>query len=160
VRALLDGLPAGSYLALYDGSDTSPAFKAAQQVYNQTGAAPYHLRSPQRIAQFFDGLELVEPGVVSCSRWRPEPSPLGPDPEVETFGGIGRKPVTGPAVPQTAAGALLTAPRPARRGRHRWTWPPASAGQLAAALRRLDMAAEVTGRSVHAWAPGGKPARC
>ena len=48
-------------------------------------------RSPEEIASFFEGLELVEPGVVSCTRWRPDPSPSGPPAEVDAFGGVGRK---------------------------------------------------------------------
>ena len=38
-----------------------------------TGAVPYTLRTPDEIAGFFAGLELVEPGVVSCPLWRPDP---------------------------------------------------------------------------------------
>jgi O-methyltransferase involved in polyketide biosynthesis len=92
VSELVAGLPPGSYLALYDGSDVSAAFNAAQDGYNQTGAAPYHLRSPERIAAFFDGLHLIEPGVVPCTRWRPDPSPFGPPADSETYGGLGHKP--------------------------------------------------------------------
>jgi S-adenosyl methyltransferase len=57
-------------------------------------AVPYHLRSREQIAGFFDGLELIEPGVVSCPRWRPDPAgPSGGLPaEVDAFGGVGRKP--------------------------------------------------------------------
>jgi hypothetical protein len=43
------------------------------------------------ITRFFDGLELVEPGVVSCSRWRPEALPWGAPDEVDEFCGVGRK---------------------------------------------------------------------
>jgi len=89
---LVAGLPAGSYLALYDGSDVSAAFNAAQDAYNQTGAAPYFLRSPAQIAAFFDGLDLIHPGVVPCTRWRPDPTPFGPPAEAETYGGLGHKP--------------------------------------------------------------------
>jgi hypothetical protein len=52
---------------------------------------PYTLRSPEEIASFFDGLELVEPGVVSCPLWRPDPDD-GPPTPVDAFGGVGRKP--------------------------------------------------------------------
>jgi hypothetical protein len=94
VRRLLGGLPPGSYLALSDGTDTDPAGVEAQERYNQSGAVPYRLRSPAQIAGFFAGLELVEPGVVSCSRWRPDPAEAagGPPAEVPAFGGVGRKP--------------------------------------------------------------------
>jgi len=96
VKQLLDALPSGSYLALNDGTAivNKERVEEAQRLYNQSGAVPYHPRSPQQIAGFFEGLELLEPGVVSCSRWRPEPA--GPDgglpAEVDMFGGVGRKP--------------------------------------------------------------------
>jgi hypothetical protein len=93
VRRLLGGLPPGSYLALSDGTDTDPAGVEAQERYNQSGAVPYRLRSPAQIAGFFAGLELVEPGVVSCSRWRPDPAEAArPPAEVAAFGGVGRRP--------------------------------------------------------------------
>ncbi|MEU8102316.1 SAM-dependent methyltransferase [Nonomuraea muscovyensis] len=71
VQRLLAPLPAGSYLALSDGTDTNPALVAAVDSYNSRAAYPYHLRSPEAIASFFEGLELVEPGVVPTPRWRP-----------------------------------------------------------------------------------------
>jgi hypothetical protein len=91
VRRLLDGLAPGSYLTLCDGTDTDPAGVAAQEGYNQSGAVPYRLRSPEQLARFFDGLELVEPGVVSCPLWRPDPAAAPPQP-VHAYGGVGRKP--------------------------------------------------------------------
>ena len=43
-------------------------------------------------------LDLLAPGVVSCSRWRPDPSPLGEPPaEVDEFCGVARKPPAPPA---------------------------------------------------------------
>ena len=94
VRRLLGILASGSYLALYDGTDTNPAGVEAQERYNQSGAVPYKLRGPQQIAGFFDGLELVEPGVVSVSHWRPNPAEAagGLPAHVDAFGGVGRKP--------------------------------------------------------------------
>ncbi len=91
VRRLLDGLPSGSYLALYDGADVNDAFNEAQRGYNASGAVPYYLRSPDRIGQFFDGLDLVEPGVVPVPQWRPDLSPLGAAANVYAYGGAGRK---------------------------------------------------------------------
>jgi len=90
VRRLLGGLPSGSYLVLYDGTDTDKAGVEAQEGYNRSGAVPYILRSPEQIAGFFDGLELVEPGVVPCPQWRPDPADLPT--EVAAVGGVGRKP--------------------------------------------------------------------
>jgi S-adenosyl methyltransferase len=92
VRRLVDGLPSGSYLMLQDGTTLSKANEEALQDYNQSGAVPYNLRDPEQIVGFFDGLELVEPGVVPIQQWRPDVAPVAPRAEVNGFGGIGRKP--------------------------------------------------------------------
>jgi len=90
VSRLLAGLPSGSYFALYDGADTNEAFNEAQRGYNDSGAVPYHLRSPEQFARFFEGLELVEPGVVPVPHWRPDPD--APAVEIYSYCGVGRKP--------------------------------------------------------------------
>jgi O-methyltransferase involved in polyketide biosynthesis len=92
VGRLMDAVPSGSYLTMNDGTDTSEEVVEAARIWNQSANPTYHLRSPERIARFFDGLELVEPGVVSPPRWRPEPSPAGPAPEIDSACGMGRKP--------------------------------------------------------------------
>jgi O-methyltransferase involved in polyketide biosynthesis len=92
VQRLLDPLASGSYLSLYDGTDTNPAGVAAQEEYNRSGAVPYRLRSPAQITGFFEGLELVDPGVVPVSRWRPDPAAGDLPAAVDAFGGVGRKP--------------------------------------------------------------------
>jgi len=93
VTRLLDGLPSGSYLSINDGTKVvgGPVFEEAQEGYNESGAVPYELRTPEEIAGFFDSLDLVEPGVVSCPLWRPDPE-AGVPVEVDAFGGVGRKP--------------------------------------------------------------------
>jgi O-methyltransferase involved in polyketide biosynthesis len=72
LRRYLDALPAGSYLALCDGTDTSPALNDAVAAYNANSASSYHLRSPERVAAFFDGLTPVPPGIVAASQWQRE----------------------------------------------------------------------------------------
>ncbi|NHI11742.1 S-adenosyl methyltransferase [Streptomyces sp. KO7888] len=72
VSTLLSGLPAGSYLALSDGTNGNEALNSAVEAYNGQSANTYHLRSPQEIATYFAGLTLVEPGVVSTATWRPD----------------------------------------------------------------------------------------
>ena len=91
VRRLLDAAPPGSYLALTDGTNTNPEANKAQQMYNDSGAVGYYLRAPEQIAAFFDGLELVEPGVVQVPRWRADPPPTGRLAQVPHWGGVGRK---------------------------------------------------------------------
>jgi hypothetical protein len=92
VSTLVAGLPSGSYFALYDGANVNEAFNDAQRGYNESGADPYYLRSPEQIARFFDGLEVLEPGVVPTAEWRPDPSPFGAPVAAYTYGGVGHKP--------------------------------------------------------------------
>lgn len=72
---IADALPPGGYLAIADLAGTGPGQNAALRYYNQTGAVPYHARSPEQITRFFDGLELVGPGVVPVHQWRPGHDP-------------------------------------------------------------------------------------
>jgi len=88
VSKAMDAVPSGSYLALYDSAPVSPEVVEAARIWNESAALPYHLRSTDRLAQFFEGLELVEPGLVPVTRWRPETEAR----EVEQYGGVGRKP--------------------------------------------------------------------
>jgi len=92
VERLVGAVPSGSYLAMNDGTDTSEEVVEAARIWNQSANPTYHLRSPDRIARFFDGLELVEPGVVSPPRWRPDPSPAGLPAEIDSACGVARKP--------------------------------------------------------------------
>jgi len=91
VERLVDRLPSGSYLMLQDGTVISQENAEALADYNQSGAIPYHLRTPEQIAGFFADLDLVEPGVLPIQLWRPEVTPAEPIAGVNTYGGIGRK---------------------------------------------------------------------
>jgi hypothetical protein len=91
IRRLLDGLPSGSFLVLYDGTATDESFAEAQEGYDETGAVPYRLRKPEQVIGFFEGLELLEPGVVPVALWRPEPSPFDSGPRAHAYGGVGRR---------------------------------------------------------------------
>lgn len=91
VDELLDAFPPGSYLALADSVRAGDAHIAAGENYAETGAVPYQLRSPEEIAGFFHGLDLIEPGVVPVQDWRPDPAPF-PAVPVDTLGAVGRKP--------------------------------------------------------------------
>jgi hypothetical protein len=97
---LMDALPAGSYLAIADGVAGSGSVDDAQQRYNGAAAVPYHLRRPDQLASFFDGLDLIEPGVVPCPQWKPDASGApsasgagaGPTDEAAVYCGVARKP--------------------------------------------------------------------
>jgi hypothetical protein len=51
----------------------------------------YRLRTFEQLAGFFDGLELVEPGVVPAVRWRPEPGYSPGTGSEQATCGVGRK---------------------------------------------------------------------
>ncbi|MGP4005815.1 SAM-dependent methyltransferase [Streptomyces sp. 4N124] len=90
VRRLQTALCPGSYFVHYDSTDTDEELKRAQQGYDDTGAIPYVLRSPQQLAAYYEGLELLEPGIVSCPLWHAEPGTT-PKP-TDVYGGVARKP--------------------------------------------------------------------
>ena len=90
VDALLDGLPSGSYLSINDSVNTSEALEEALRVYEASGAVPYRTRTPEQFAGYFEGLELVEPGVVNVDDWRPDPG-AARGPEIPQLGALGRK---------------------------------------------------------------------
>jgi S-adenosyl methyltransferase len=92
IGQLMSVMAPGSYLALSDGTDTSEAFTEAVRHYNENSANTYHPRSPEQITAFFAGLELVEPGVVELSRWRPDAAGIHDIGEVPGMCGVGRKP--------------------------------------------------------------------
>ncbi|HEX6197341.1 MAG TPA: SAM-dependent methyltransferase [Jiangellaceae bacterium] len=91
VRRLMAGLPSGSYLATSDSVDTSEGVVEAARIWNQSANPTYTVRSPEQIAGYFEGLELVEPGVGPLAQWRPDPD-AGPPEGVDGYGGLGRKP--------------------------------------------------------------------
>jgi O-methyltransferase involved in polyketide biosynthesis len=95
---LMDALPSGSYLAIADGVAASEYLDSAQRRYdaqrrfNGSTPVPYRLRPPDQIASFFDGLDLVEPGVVPCPRWKPDaPDADGPADGAAAYCGVARK---------------------------------------------------------------------
>jgi hypothetical protein len=89
VQALVSGLPSGSYLAMSDGTATSERVIESHRQYNENGAVPYHLRQVSDFTAFFDGLELVDPGVVPISDWRPDGDAHA---DVDGYGAVARKP--------------------------------------------------------------------
>jgi len=101
VHSVMDAMAPGSYLLIADGVEVEgdEAAQKAQDEYNDSGAAPYLLRPLSDLRSLFDGLEFVEPGLVSITQWRPDdtsglPS-IGmsePEPLKNVFGGLARKP--------------------------------------------------------------------
>jgi O-methyltransferase involved in polyketide biosynthesis len=94
VNRLLDAVPSGSYLAIAHPTKEvhGEVMEEAVRRWNEDGSFQLTLRNRQELAGFFDRLELLEPGVVSCSQWRPDPGDPNADREVAQFGAVGRKP--------------------------------------------------------------------
>lgn len=92
VRRLMDALPSGSYLVLSHTitREDMPDVDAAVAFWNEHGTPKLTQRTPEAVTRFFDGLDLLEPGVVSCNHWRPDTDGELPA-EVAMFGGVGRK---------------------------------------------------------------------
>ncbi len=92
VVRVMAAVPSGSYLALYDSTDTSEAIREANEKYTETGAVPYNLRSPEQLGRCFEGLELVDPGLVPITQWRPDTAEIGKVEPIDAHGAVARKP--------------------------------------------------------------------
>jgi hypothetical protein len=96
MATLRDALAPGSYLvvghATDEGSKPTVA-QAAETVYNRSVATQLHLRSRAEISRLFDGYDLVEPGLVYASMWRPDSAADVADDLAEygTLVGVARK---------------------------------------------------------------------
>lgn len=90
VRRLVDAVPAGSYLVLsHPTEEVKPeAVRRAMKMWNESGAAPITARDPEEIGRFFTGLTLLEPGVVTCTQWRPDGNDTEP---VSEYCAVGQK---------------------------------------------------------------------
>lgn len=95
VRELLAALPRGSYLV---ASNATKDFLPPQiaEVYNRMLAAGQTDIWPRTRGEFgalFDGLDLVEPGVVAAHEWRPDdPDPSLTPADVSVYAAVGRLP--------------------------------------------------------------------
>jgi hypothetical protein len=96
VGRLVDALPSGSYLALsHMASDIDPeAMAALERSVPENATYRFAMRSQDEVARFFDGLELVEPGVVPVDQWLPEglAPPEEPTVPAQHWGAVARKP--------------------------------------------------------------------
>jgi S-adenosyl methyltransferase len=94
VGGLMDAVPSGSHLAVAHSTSvaTGAAMEEAVRRWNEAGSATYHLRSPERITRLFNGLEILDPGVVTCPRWRPELLDTDEPRDMDEYCAVGRKP--------------------------------------------------------------------
>ncbi len=92
-RTLMDAVPSGSYLVVATPAsdvdqEVSPALR---QLSTRTGSTRIKPRAYPEVMRFFDGLEMVEPGLVQLHRWRPG-SGVDTGKPLAAYGGVGRKP--------------------------------------------------------------------
>ena len=96
VATLRDTLAPGSYLVLSHINNESRPEKAraTETVYNRSVATGVHMRSRAEILGFFDGFQLLDPGLVYIPAWRPDsPADVPEDPsQFWVLVGVGRKP--------------------------------------------------------------------
>jgi hypothetical protein len=94
VARLMSRVAPGSYLVLtHPASDIHGELVAeSARRYNESVVTPVNLRTFGQVSKFFDGLELVEPGIVQCHRWHPGPGVSVDEYEVAGWGAVGRKP--------------------------------------------------------------------
>ena len=92
VSRLVAALPSGSYLVIsHPTDDFNPNKGESMKVYNERSADQAVVRDKAATARFFDGLELLEPGVVPVARWRPDSDLTAARPS-SMWCGVARKP--------------------------------------------------------------------
>ncbi|WP_328580897.1 SAM-dependent methyltransferase [Streptomyces sp. NBC_00370] len=93
VRTLVGALPAGSYLVLSQAaSDIAPpefARKGAEEY--KKGGIPIQGRTGEEFRRFFDGLDLVDPGIVPVPEWTRD-APAHPVADIYLYGAVARVP--------------------------------------------------------------------
>ncbi|MFC4564193.1 SAM-dependent methyltransferase [Nocardiopsis mangrovi] len=94
IGRLLAAVPSGSFLAVSHSTDEvhGEAMREAARLWNEGGSTPLVLRDAAQLAGLFDGLDLVDPGISSCSLWRPDAVDLGTATPVAQYCAVGRKP--------------------------------------------------------------------
>jgi hypothetical protein len=92
VRRLVAAMPPGSYLVLshatFDPLDAETI--AAMDNVNKHNKPRFSPRTLSEVARFFDGLALLEPGIVSVPDWRPGPGPRPTPAEATGYGAVAR----------------------------------------------------------------------
>jgi hypothetical protein len=95
IARLMNAVPSGSFLAMSDTTrdiDTQAMTTGAARYNAKLGPTVFTPRTGAEYARFFDGLSLVEPGLVPMPRWRPDPDPgPGPAEVIPMYAAVGRK---------------------------------------------------------------------
>jgi DNA-binding HxlR family transcriptional regulator len=88
---LIDGVAGEAYLVIGHGASDIRPQEAEQMAsrYNQRSAAPIRMRSRAEVARFFSGMQMLEPGLVPLTQWRPSGSEASPAEGLAGYVGIG-----------------------------------------------------------------------
>ncbi|MEY9485035.1 O-methyltransferase involved in polyketide biosynthesis [Streptomyces calvus] len=95
LRRYTAALAPGSHLILSQvTADLSPGAVGQAAEHFRRGGTPFHPRSLAAFSRFFDGLELLGPGVIPVHGWRPDPEDVAAQAEgiVPVYAGVARKP--------------------------------------------------------------------
>ena len=93
VATLYDALPSGSYVFIHHLLAIEDPAAAVLQEQMRAGVGRAQFRTMDQVRDLFDGLELVEPGLVIVPDWRPEPPAVRDHPVLEmACAGVARKP--------------------------------------------------------------------
>jgi hypothetical protein len=90
LATLRDALPSGSYLVLSHATGDFADRTAAQAVYNKATAS-LNLRSRAQVERYFDGFDLLEPGLTQAPFWRPDSPPPPGSELIGFYGGVARR---------------------------------------------------------------------
>jgi hypothetical protein len=92
VARLTAALPSGSYLVIsHPTDDFNPNRGESMTVYNERSVEQAVVRDKAETARFFDGLDLLDPGVVPVAEWRPDSDATAAKPS-SMWCGVARKP--------------------------------------------------------------------
>ncbi|MDH6609643.1 SAM-dependent methyltransferase [Streptomyces sp. SAI-208] len=91
IATLRDALAPGSHLILSHATGDFADRSGAAAVYSKATAS-MNLRTRTEIEGFFDGFELIDPGVAQVPYWRPDAPPPPRSHEIGFYGGVARKP--------------------------------------------------------------------
>jgi hypothetical protein len=92
VARLTAALPSGSYLVIsHPTDDFNPNRGESMTVYNERSVDQAVVRDKAETARFFDGLDLLDPGVVPVAEWRPDSDATAAKPS-SMWCGVARKP--------------------------------------------------------------------
>jgi hypothetical protein len=94
VAQIMDAVPSGSYLAISHGSSDlldQETLDNVMDIASQTMRQEFTPRTREQVARFFEGMDLVEPGLVRLEEWRPGPT-AGEAGKSSMWCAVGRKP--------------------------------------------------------------------